>query len=462
MNRAKLKIAGSAPLACVLLLGAFIPFTSARADSVDVPASLPTARSTTSAVWDGTHAYIFGGYRGTRLNEIVRYNPSTGEATTVATLPTARWGTSAVWDGSNAYIFGGCPSGCPGAVPASDQIVRYNPATNTSEVVASMNRGLMRSASIWDGNKYAYIFGGTDRILRFEPAVGAVTVMQERFPAPRFGVSAAWDGENAYIFGGETLSLCLSCGLVSTGELNDVARYSPGSDKLTTMSATLPTARWDTSAVWAATGALVFGGEDPEYLSQIVRYRLTPGAPQQLSASSGPAAGEVILSWNPPPHNTYSSPIGFRIYRGNQPGQESLIAEVGEVLAFSDIGLTPGTTYHYLVSAVHSTGGEGPKSNGSSTVPFSATAPRNLTSTPGPGKNQVTLAWQEPASVAGTLSNYRVYRSTGGPEALIAEPNGTGYTDVTCPAVCFYRVSAVAGTLEGLKSDSIPGLIKLV
>jgi hypothetical protein len=86
-------------------------------------ATLPPGRFHTSAVWDGTNAYVFGGCAAGACpsNLIVRYNPSTNTVTTMsATLPTGRGDTSAVWDGTNAYVFGGHDGS------GLNQIVRYS------------------------------------------------------------------------------------------------------------------------------------------------------------------------------------------------------------------------------------------------------------------------------------------------------------------------------------------------
>src|SRR5579864_7753328 len=115
-------------------MGIIMTAKEARADTATVlSATLPTARDATGAVWDGSNAYIVGGYDGTTyLNQIVRYNPTTNTVTTMgATLPTARDTMSAVWDGSNAYIFGG------GASVYYNQIVRYNPGTDTATTMSA-------------------------------------------------------------------------------------------------------------------------------------------------------------------------------------------------------------------------------------------------------------------------------------------------------------------------------------
>ncbi|HEV8359869.1 MAG TPA: hypothetical protein VGR28_05360, partial [Candidatus Thermoplasmatota archaeon] len=120
----------------VLLLPALsISVPPARADATSVlSAALPTARDATSAVWDGSNAYIFGGYDNVSsyLNQVARYDPSTDTLTTMtAAFPTERGWTSAVWDGSNAYIFGGYNN----TASYLNQILRYNPATDTATLM---------------------------------------------------------------------------------------------------------------------------------------------------------------------------------------------------------------------------------------------------------------------------------------------------------------------------------------
>src|SRR5688572_24162344 len=113
-----------------------------------MPATLPTARSYGTAVWDGSNAYVFGGWDGWYLNQVVRYNPSANTVTTMgASLPTSGTnGASAVWDGSNAYVFGGYRSAF------ISTIVRYNPATDTATVALStLPSGRDDTVAVWDG-----------------------------------------------------------------------------------------------------------------------------------------------------------------------------------------------------------------------------------------------------------------------------------------------------------------------
>jgi hypothetical protein len=135
-------------------------------------ATLPSGRYGTSAVWDGTNAYIFGGSDGSnRLNEIVRYNPSLDQVTLMsAVLPSGNSGASAIWNGTYAYIFGGYD----GTIWLN-QIVKYSPTLGTVESMSeTLPSGRSLTSAIWNGT-YAYIFGGgtqtifSNQILRYGP-----------------------------------------------------------------------------------------------------------------------------------------------------------------------------------------------------------------------------------------------------------------------------------------------------
>lgn len=136
--------------------------------------TLPAAVRDTSAVWGGTAAYVFGGATGgygastTYVTTVLQFLPP-GPVSTVANFPTGIGFTSAVFDGTNAFIFGGqkpgaadnlvtwvFPAGtCPSAGPCSNP-ANYNPPA------ANMPIGLGdRGALYVDGPCMgAFVFGG--------------------------------------------------------------------------------------------------------------------------------------------------------------------------------------------------------------------------------------------------------------------------------------------------------------
>jgi hypothetical protein len=91
---------------------------------------MPSERAFTSAVWVESQklAYVFGGVDGGSqlLDEILLFNPDSmipeARALSFAKLPSAKSGTSAVYDGTYAYIIGG-----QSANGSLSGIVRFNP-----------------------------------------------------------------------------------------------------------------------------------------------------------------------------------------------------------------------------------------------------------------------------------------------------------------------------------------------
>jgi fibronectin type 3 domain-containing protein len=162
-----------------------------------------------------------------------------------------------------------------------------------------------------------------------------------------------------------------------------------------------------------------------------------PSAPTGLAASAGNA--QVSLTWTVTP-----SANSYHVKRSTTSGAETQIA-VPTSNSYSDTGLTNGTKYFYVVSAV-SSGGE---SANSSEVSATPSAP--LTAPPTPtglqaagGSAQVSLSWSASTGAA----SYNVKRSTtnGGPyNTAVASPTATNYTDttVTNGTIYYYVVSAV-------------------
>src|SRR2546429_20374 len=185
-----------------------------------------------------------------------------------------------------------------------------------------------------------------------------------------------------------------------------------------------------------------------------------PSAPPNLAATGGNA--QVTLTWQAPASDGGSPITNYKIYRGLAPGSETLLTTVGNVLTYTDSGVTNGGTYYYQVSAVNSPG-EGAKSNEASATPNAPplpptppSAPQNLAATG--GSAQVTLTWQAPASNGGSpITNYRIYRGLSpGTETLLTTVGAvTSYTDtaVTNGVTYYYQVSAVNNAGEGPKSN---------
>lgn len=190
-----------------------------------------------------------------------------------------------------------------------------------------------------------------------------------------------------------------------------------------------------------------------------------PSAPRNLAASTGPGAGQITLTWEPPELDNGSPVTGYRVHRGSASGAEQFLADVGDVRTFTDGGLPAGSTWFYVVSALNAVG-EGPWSDESKgRAPAPPGPPRNLTGSPYPvfvflprlQAGGVKLTWQPPLLDGGVpVKAYRVYRGPAeGQEAFLAEVgNATSFVDNTTPPlqVAHYRVSAVNVAGEGPRS----------
>jgi fibronectin type 3 domain-containing protein len=169
-----------------------------------------------------------------------------------------------------------------------------------------------------------------------------------------------------------------------------------------------------------------------------------PSAPNGLVAT--PADRQVDLDWN---DNTEDDLDGYNVYRSTTSGgpysqiNGSLIATSN----FTDTGLTGGTTYYYVVTAVDDGSNESGYSSEDSATPTDASpsAPTGLIATPGDAK--IDLDWNDNGE--SDLDGYNVYRSetSGGPYSqvngsLVATSNYTD-TSLTNGTTYYYVVTAV-------------------
>jgi hypothetical protein len=176
-----------------------------------------------------------------------------------------------------------------------------------------------------------------------------------------------------------------------------------------------------------------------------------PSTPTGLAGAPGDA--QVALSWNPS-----LGAIGYNVKRATASGGPyTTIAPGVAATTFVDAGLTNGTTFYYVVSAINACG-ESVNSTQVSATPIAAAqapaAPKKLSAVSSKGK--VKLSWTQSTS-AGVTQN-RIYRSTtnGGPYAVIASIGAnTSYTDtqVTGGITYYYVVTAVSGSGESGPSN---------
>jgi hypothetical protein len=154
--------------------------------------------------------------------------------------------------------------------------------------------------------------------------------------------------------------------------------------------------------------------------------------------------------------STVTGVTGYHVKRSTTNGGPYTHVSAPTSAAFTDTGLTNGTTYYYVVSALNAAG-EGPNSAQASATPVAPgsppAAPTGLQATA--GNAQAALTWNASAGA----NSYHVKRSTtsGGPYTQVAAPTVTSDTDtgLTNGTTYFYVVSALNAVGESANSAQV-------
>ncbi|MBI3608872.1 MAG: fibronectin type III domain-containing protein, partial [Nitrospirae bacterium] len=191
-----------------------------------------------------------------------------------------------------------------------------------------------------------------------------------------------------------------------------------------------------------------------------------PAAPTGVSAVDTPAdnGGAITLAWTP---STATDVTQQRVYRSTTTGGPySLVTSFANntTAAYTDTGLTNGTTYFYVLRAFDGTQ-ESANSTQVSAAPVDNVAPAAPTGVsavdrPADNGGAINLAWTP--STATDVTQQRVYRSTttGGPYSLVttfANNTTTSYTDtgLTNGTTYYYVIRAFDGTQESANSTQV-------
>lgn len=185
----------------------------------------------------------------------------------------------------------------------------------------------------------------------------------------------------------------------------------------------------------------------------------TPGAPTGLVAT--PSSGSVTLSWNAPTSDGGFSITNYKIYRGCG-GPVNYLMTIGNLLTYSDTGLTNGVTCTYSVSAVNSKG-EGPESSQASATPSGL--PGQITDWIATGQSaSVFVQWNAPGSNGGNaITQYRIYKGTSSSSLSVVYTDDLSTqgqhmqwsdTAVAAGTTYYYAVAAINGHGEGARSET--------
>jgi fibronectin type 3 domain-containing protein len=171
-----------------------------------------------------------------------------------------------------------------------------------------------------------------------------------------------------------------------------------------------------------------------------------PATPSGLQAT--PGNSQISLTWN-----ASNGANSYKLKRATITGGPYTTIGSSTIISFMDAGLTNGTRYFYVVSALNSAG----ESANSAEVNATPAAPLTPPAAPtglqaATGNAQVSLNWMASAGA----TSYHVKRGTtsGGPYTQVAAPTAATFTDtgLTNGVTYYYVVSALNTAGESANS----------
>jgi hypothetical protein len=185
-----------------------------------------------------------------------------------------------------------------------------------------------------------------------------------------------------------------------------------------------------------------------------------PAAPNGLTATAGPEAGEISLGWVKPTLDGGTKITGYRVYGGDTPATLVALGDVGATsLRFVDSSLNEGVTRYYEVSALNAVGESLHSAQVSATTFARPSAPRNVFSHQGTNLGEMIVNWDAPESDGGTPVNaYRILRAQGsGGYAVIATVGDVHeFHDSGLLPILSYHYTVEAANIVGFGEQSAP------
>ncbi|MCL4266286.1 MAG: tandem-95 repeat protein [Anaerolineae bacterium] len=261
-------------------------------------------------IWTGDEMIAWGGCTGspfcdTPQNDGGRYDPVSDSWTAVTTInaPTARWGHDTIWTGTEMIVWGGTN----GTGSHLNSGGRYNPITNSWMATSTTGAPSPRSAhTLWTGS-LMLVWGGVGSNnlrngARYEPGSDSWTPISAKDPFSfRNYHSAIWTGVEMIAWGGE------GDGTASTG-LDTGRIYDPVTDSWSDTSVVnAPSPRDGHSAIWTGTEMIIWGGDVYSWFTQGTGGRYNP----------------MTDSWTPT--NEATAPVAKALHTAVWTGTEMII-----------------------------------------------------------------------------------------------------------------------------------------
>jgi fibronectin type 3 domain-containing protein len=411
--------------------------TAAQFDHISLNASAPATPTGLTAT-AGNAEIVLNWSAGSDATSytVKRATVSGGPYTTVANVATTSYTDTGLASGTT-YHYVVAANNVYGVSPDSTEASAITITQLTGAVIGSSgswgNLG-NTTANVFDGNVTTFYdaVNGTGDWAGLDLGSGAAAIVKQIKYCPRPGFASR-------MVGGEFQG-------------SNVADFSSGVVTLFTVASTPPDGTMTMQTVTNGTGFryLRYIGPANAYCDVAeVEFdgfnAAIPSVPTNLVAAPGNA--QVALTWN-----TASGATSYNVKRATvSGGSYTTIASGITSTSYTNTGLSNGTTYYYVVSAVNA-GGESANSAQTSATPEAPPAtPGGLAATA--GNAQVGLNW----NTSSGATSYNVKRATvnGGPYTTITSVTGTGFTDtgLTNGTTYYYVVSA--SNSGGESGDSI-------